>query len=37
VTIDAEPAARVEADGQLLGTTPASVRVLPGAIDFVVP
>jgi diacylglycerol kinase (ATP) len=37
VTIDAEPAARVEADGQLLGTTPASVRVLPAAIDFVVP
>ena len=37
LTIDAEPAARVEADGQLLGTTPASVRLLPGAIDFVVP
>jgi len=37
LTIDAEPAGRVEADGQLLGTTPATVRVLPGAIDFVVP
>jgi diacylglycerol kinase (ATP) len=37
VAIDAEPGARVEADGQLLGTTPATVRVLPGAIDFLVP
>ncbi len=37
VAIEAEPAARVEADGQLLGTTPATARVLPGAIDFVVP
>jgi diacylglycerol kinase (ATP) len=37
VSIEAEPAARVEADGQLLGHTPARARVLPGAIDFVVP
>jgi diacylglycerol kinase (ATP) len=37
VTIDADPPAGVEADGQLLGRTPATVRVLPGAIDFIVP
>ncbi len=37
VVVDAEPATRVEADGQLLGRTPATARVLPGAIDFVVP
>jgi diacylglycerol kinase (ATP) len=37
IAIEAEPAARVEADGQLLGTTPATARVLPGAIDFIVP
>lgn len=37
VTIAAEPAARVEADGQLLGRTPATARVLPRAIDFIVP
>ncbi len=37
VRIDADPPARVEADGQLLGMTPATIRVLPGALDFVVP
>jgi YegS/Rv2252/BmrU family lipid kinase len=35
--VEAEPPARVEADGQLLGTTPVAIRVLPGAIDFLVP
>jgi diacylglycerol kinase (ATP) len=35
--IDAEPAARVEADGQLLGTTPVSVRLVPRAAEFLVP
>ena len=37
LTLSAEPAARVEADGQLLGHTPAEVRVAAGAIDIVVP
>ena len=37
LAIDAEPAARVEADGQLLGTTPVGIRLLPRAIEFVVP
>jgi diacylglycerol kinase family enzyme len=30
--IQATPAATIEADGQLVGTTPARVRVLAGAI-----
>lgn len=34
--IDATPPARVEADGQLLGYTPARITVLPGAIDALV-
>jgi diacylglycerol kinase (ATP) len=37
VTIETEPATRVQADGQLLGQTPVTARLLPGAIDFVVP
>jgi diacylglycerol kinase (ATP) len=37
VLLDAEPAARVEADGQLLGHTPARITVLPGALQVVVP
>jgi diacylglycerol kinase family enzyme len=37
VEIDADPPVRVQADGQLLGHTPARVRVLPHALDFVVP
>lgn len=37
IEIDADPPVRVEADGQLLGTTPARVRVLPRALDCVVP
>jgi diacylglycerol kinase (ATP) len=36
-SIDATPPARVEADGQLLGTTPARLEILPGAIDALVP
>lgn len=36
-TIHATPPARVEADGQLLGTTPASFEILPGAIEAIVP
>jgi len=35
--VETEPPSRVEADGQLLGTTPVAIRVLPGAIDFLVP
>jgi YegS/Rv2252/BmrU family lipid kinase len=37
VEIDADPPVRVEADGQLLGHTPARMRVLPQALDCVVP
>ncbi|HXQ64053.1 MAG TPA: diacylglycerol kinase family protein, partial [Steroidobacteraceae bacterium] len=37
VTIDADRPAGVEADGQLLGTTPCALRALRGAIDAVVP
>lgn len=37
VEIDADPPVRVAADGQLLGHTPARIRVLPHALDFVVP
>jgi diacylglycerol kinase (ATP) len=35
-SIDAAPPARVEADGQLLGFTPARIEILPGAIDAIV-
>jgi diacylglycerol kinase (ATP) len=37
VTIDATPAVRVEADGQLLGHTPVRIEILRGAIDAIVP
>jgi diacylglycerol kinase family enzyme len=37
VTIDATPAVRIEADGQLLGHTPARIEILRGAIDTIVP
>ncbi|MBS0375389.1 MAG: diacylglycerol kinase family lipid kinase [Proteobacteria bacterium] len=37
LSIDAEPPARLEADGQLLGHTPATLTVLPKAVEFVVP
>jgi diacylglycerol kinase (ATP) len=37
VSIDADPPTRLEADGQLLGHTPATLTVLPGAVEFVVP
>ena len=36
-TVLAAPAARVEADGQLLGHTPARIEILRGAIDAIVP
>ncbi|MEX2395303.1 MAG: diacylglycerol kinase family protein [Actinomycetota bacterium] len=32
VTVECDPPAVVEADGEVLGTTPATYRVLPGAI-----
>ena len=32
VEVSCEPAARLEADGELLGTTPASFRILPAAL-----
>jgi diacylglycerol kinase (ATP) len=35
--IAADRPAGVEADGQLLGTTPLAIRLLPGAIDAIVP
>ena len=37
VLVDTDRPAGVEADGQLLGTTPFTARVLPGAFDAVVP
>ncbi len=35
--IDADPPQRVTADGEVLGSTPVDIRVLPGAIRVVVP
>ncbi len=35
--VDATPPAQVEADGELLGRTPVTFRVLPGAVRMVVP
>ena len=35
--IDADPPADVEAEGQIVGRTPAVFSVLPGALDVVVP
>lgn len=32
IEVRAEPGAKVEADGELLGTTPASFRILPGVL-----
>ena len=32
VHIDSHPAARLEADGEILGTTPATFRLMPGAL-----
>ena len=32
LTIEAEPGFQVEADGELLGMTPASFGIIPGAI-----
>lgn len=37
LSIDTAPPVRVEADGQLLGSTPVTIRVLPGLFDTVVP
>ncbi|MEI8298704.1 MAG: diacylglycerol kinase family protein [Pseudomonadota bacterium] len=37
LSISTDPPARIEADGQLLGNTPATIHVLRGAIDTVVP
>ena len=37
LSINTDPPARIEADGQLLGNTPATIHVLRGAIDTVVP
>ena len=35
--IDADPPAEVEAEGQIVGRTPAVFSVLPGALEVVVP
>jgi len=35
--IDAEPAAELQADGDVIGTTPATVELLPSALQLVVP
>ena len=35
--IDSDPPAEVEAEGQLVGRTPAVFSVLPGALKVVVP
>jgi len=32
LSVEAEPCFPVEADGELLGTTPASFGIIPGAI-----
>lgn len=32
ITVDSNPAARLNIDGDLIGTTPAELRVLPGAL-----
>jgi diacylglycerol kinase (ATP) len=37
LSIDAAPAAMVEADGQPIGTTPVSISLVPGALRVVVP
>jgi diacylglycerol kinase family enzyme len=37
IAIHATPAVRVEADGQLLGHTPARIEILRGAVDAIVP
>lgn len=37
VRVDALPAAKVEADGELLGETPVTFSVVPGAVRVVVP
>jgi YegS/Rv2252/BmrU family lipid kinase len=34
VTIECDPAGLIEADGEVLGTTPARVEILPGAISL---
>lgn len=35
ITIDSDPQVLVEADGELVGTTPARITVLPGAVELV--
>lgn len=37
LTVDADPPQPLLIDGEVLGTTPATVRVLPGALPFLVP
>lgn len=37
LTVEVDPPALVEADGELLGTTPAGFRVLPRALRVIVP
>ena len=35
--IDAEPVAEIQADGDIIGTTPAVIELLPGALRLVTP
>ncbi len=35
--VEADPSSKVEADGELLGTTKIKVRVIPGALSFIGP
>jgi diacylglycerol kinase (ATP) len=37
LTVDADPPQPLLIDGEVLGMTPATVRVLPGALPFLVP
>jgi diacylglycerol kinase (ATP) len=37
VSVDAEPALRIQADGEIVGETPVSAEVLPAAIQVIVP
>ena len=37
LTVDADPPQPLLIDGEVVGTTPATVRILPGALPFLVP
>ena len=35
--IDAEPPTEIQADGDIIGTTPATIELLPGALQLIIP